>query len=161
MCFLISGSEYHELFVSIGAGDVFGDEFWREPSIGQSAANVRALTYSDLHVIKREKLLEVLTFYTAFANSFARNITLTYNLRVRVSRSTSREDNHLLYSTILQAKLRKIADVKREKEMEERRKNEQMVISEDHPVRKLLQRIRDRYYRRLQAPDVIPADSVS
>jgi potassium voltage-gated channel Eag-related subfamily H protein 5 len=58
--------------------------FWREPTIGQSAANVRALTYCDLHTIKRERLLEVLEFYHAFANSFARNMVLTYNLRQRV-----------------------------------------------------------------------------
>ena len=68
-----------------GRGDVFGDEFWRDPTVGQSAANVRALTYTDLHTIKREKLMEVLFFYQAFANSFARNLTLTYNLRHRVS----------------------------------------------------------------------------
>lgn len=67
-----------------GRGDVFGDEFWKETTIGQSAANVRALTYTDLHMIKREKLVEVLHFYQAFANSFARNLVLTYNLRHRV-----------------------------------------------------------------------------
>ena len=57
--------------------------------MGQSAANVRALTYCDLHTIKRDKLLEVLDFYQAFANSFARNLVLTYNLRHRVSGFTS------------------------------------------------------------------------
>ena len=67
-----------------GKGDVFGDNFWKEGSFGQSTANVRALTYCDLHIIKRERLLEVLEFYHAFANSFARNLTLTYNLRHRV-----------------------------------------------------------------------------
>ena len=67
-----------------GKGDVFGDQFWRESHIGQSTANVRALTYCDLHIIKRDRLLEVLEFYQAFANSFARNLTLTYNLRHRV-----------------------------------------------------------------------------
>lgn len=70
-----------------GKGDVFGDQFWRESSIVQSAANVRALTYCDLNMIKRDKLIEVLDFYHAFAISFARNIQLTYNLRHRVSRS--------------------------------------------------------------------------
>ncbi len=35
-------------------------------------------------MIKREKLLEVLEFYHSFANSFARNMVLTYNLRQRV-----------------------------------------------------------------------------
>lgn len=68
----------------LGKGDVFGDNFWKEQTIGQSTANVRALTYCDLHTIKRGRLLEVLEFYHAFANSFARNLTLTYNLRHRV-----------------------------------------------------------------------------
>lgn len=67
-----------------GKGDVFGDTFWKEGTVGQSAANVRALTYCDLHAIKRDKLIEVLDFYHAFANSFARNLILTYNLRHRV-----------------------------------------------------------------------------
>lgn len=66
---------------------MFGDAFWKETTVGQSAANVRALTYCDLHAIKRDKLLEVLDFYHAFANSFARNLVLTYNLRHRVSES--------------------------------------------------------------------------
>lgn len=70
---------------SAGKGDVFGDCFWKEPTLGQSAASVRALTYCDLHCIKRDRLLEVLDFYHAFANSFARNLLLTYNLRNRVS----------------------------------------------------------------------------
>lgn len=72
--------------ISLGKGDVFGDSFWKDNAIGQSAANVRALTYCDLHTIKRDKLLEVLDFYQAFANSFARNLVLTYNLRHRVSK---------------------------------------------------------------------------
>lgn len=67
-----------------GKGDVFGDSFWKDSAVGQSAANVRALTYCDLHTIKRDRLLEVLDFYQAFANSFARNLTLTYNLRHRL-----------------------------------------------------------------------------
>jgi len=53
-----------------GKGDVFGDQFWKESTIVQSAANVRALTYCDLNVIKRDKLLDVLNFYQAFALSF-------------------------------------------------------------------------------------------
>lgn len=67
-----------------GKGDVFGEQFWKEPTLGQSAANVKALTYCDLHSIKREDLMDVLLFYTGFANSFARNMVLTYNLRHRV-----------------------------------------------------------------------------
>lgn len=68
----------------VGKGDVFGDVFWKEVNVVQSAANVRALTYCDLNIIKRDRLLEVLDFYQGFANSFARNLTLTYNLRHRV-----------------------------------------------------------------------------
>jgi len=70
--------------VSPGKGDVFGDVFWKEATLAHACANVRALTYCDLHVIKREALLKVLEFYTAFANSFSRNLILTCNLRKRV-----------------------------------------------------------------------------
>lgn len=92
--------------------------------MGQSAANVRALTYCDLHAIKRDKLLEVLDFYQAFANSFARNLILTYNLRHRLI-------------------FRKVADVKREKELAERRKNEpQLATNQDHLVRKIFSKFR-------------------
>lgn len=72
------------LSLNAGKGDVFGDSFWKDTALGQSAANVRALTYCDLHTIKRDRLLEVLDFYQAFANSFSRNLILTYNLRHRV-----------------------------------------------------------------------------
>lgn len=53
--------------------------------VGQSAANVRALTYCDIHSIRTDKLQDILDFYQAFANSFKRNLQLTYNLRNRVS----------------------------------------------------------------------------
>ena len=108
----------------LGKGDVFGDQFWKDSAVGQSAANVRALTYCDLHAIKRDKLLEVLDFYSAFANSFARNLVLTYNLRHRLI-------------------FRKVADVKREKELAERRKNEpQLPQNQDHLVRKIFSKFR-------------------
>lgn len=87
--FVVSGSleviQDDEVVAILGKGDVFGDEFWKNNgSTGQSAANVRALTYSDLHMIKKDKLMDVLDFYKAFANSFARNMTLTYNLTHRM-----------------------------------------------------------------------------
>lgn len=82
------------------------------------------MTYCDLHAIKRDKLLEVLDFYSAFANSFARNLVLTYNLRHRLI-------------------FRKVADVKREKELAERRKNEpQLPQNQDHLVRKIFSKFR-------------------
>ena len=65
---------------------MFGDDFWSKnrDSVGQSTANVRALTYCNIHQIRRERLLEVLDFYHPFSISFARNMVLTYNLRHRV-----------------------------------------------------------------------------
>lgn len=88
LCFIVTGSleviQDDEVVAILGKGDVFGDAFWLKEGVGQSAANVRALTYCDLHAIKREMLLDVLAFYSAFANSFARNLLLTYNLRHRL-----------------------------------------------------------------------------
>ncbi|XP_078001298.1 voltage-gated delayed rectifier potassium channel KCNH1-like [Glandiceps talaboti] len=126
LCFVVAGSleviQDDEVVAILGKGDVFGDNFWKEPNLGQAVANVRALTYCDLHCIKREDLLEVLEFYSSFAQSFARNMVLTYNLR-----------NRLIF--------RKIADVIREKEEAEKRKNEPPIPA-DHPVRKLMSRFR-------------------
>ena len=69
----------------LGRGDVFGEPFWKDPSrMSHSSATVRALTYCDLHYIKKDRLLHVLDFYTAFANSFARNLVLSYDLKTRV-----------------------------------------------------------------------------
>nr|CAH7730497.1 unnamed protein product [Callosobruchus chinensis] len=117
LCFIVTGSleviQDDEVVAILGKGDVFGDSFWKDNAVGQSAANVRALTYCDLHTIKRDKLLEVLDFYQAFANSFARNLILTYNLRHRLI-------------------FRKVADVKREKELAERRKNEPQLDQNQH-----------------------------
>ncbi|TWW72435.1 Potassium voltage-gated channel subfamily H member 5 [Takifugu flavidus] len=87
LCFVVSGSleviQDDEVIAILGKGDVFGDVFWKETTLAHACANVRALTYCDLHVIKREALLKVLEFYTAFANSFSRNLILTCNLRKR------------------------------------------------------------------------------
>ncbi|CAG9820257.1 unnamed protein product [Phaedon cochleariae] len=128
LCFIVTGSleviQDDEVVAILSKGDVFGDSFWKDNAVGQSAANVRALTYCDLHTIKRDKLLEVLDFYQAFANSFARNLILTYNLRHRLI-------------------FRKVADVKREKELAERRKNEpQLDQNQDHLVRKIFSKFR-------------------
>lgn len=81
--------------LSPGKGDVFGDVFWKEMTLAQSCANVRALTYCDLHVIKRDALQKVLEFYANFANHFARNLVLTYNLRKRVSRHADHSHAHI------------------------------------------------------------------
>lgn len=128
LCFIVTGSleviQDDEVVAILGKGDVFGDSFWTNSIVGQSAANVRALTYCDLHTIKRDRLLEVLDFYQAFANSFARNLVLTYNLSHRLI-------------------FRKVADVRREKELAERRKNEpQLDQAQDHLVRKIFSRFK-------------------
>ncbi|XP_040920478.1 potassium voltage-gated channel subfamily H member 5-like [Toxotes jaculatrix] len=125
LCFVVSGSleviQDDEVIAILGKGDVFGDAFWKEPTLARACANVRALTYCDLHVIRREALMRVLDFYTAFASSFSRNLILTCNLRKRII-------------------FRKIADVKREQERQ--RSEVTLSIPEDHPVRKLFQRFR-------------------
>ncbi|UJR20748.1 hypothetical protein I4U23_023866 [Adineta vaga] len=130
LCFIVSGSleviQDDEVLAILSVNDVFGDDFWSKnrDSVGQSAANVRALTYCNIHQIRRERLLEVLDFYHPFSISFARNMVLTYNLRHRV-----------IY--------RKIADVKRERELAEIRKNEGLdQLGSDHPVRKLISKFR-------------------
>ncbi|XP_075883810.1 voltage-gated delayed rectifier potassium channel KCNH5 isoform X2 [Nelusetta ayraudi] len=128
LCFVVSGSleviQDDEVIAILGKGDVFGDVFWKETTLAHATANVRALTYCDLHVIKREALLKVLEFYTAFANSFSRNLFLTCNLRKRII-------------------FRKISEVKKEEEERERAKNEvQLTIPQDHPVRKLFQKFK-------------------
>ncbi|XP_075049505.1 voltage-gated delayed rectifier potassium channel KCNH5 isoform X2 [Mixophyes fleayi] len=128
LCFVVSGSleviQDDEVVAILGKGDVFGDVFWKETTLAHACANVRALTYCDLHIIKREALLKVLDFYTAFANSFSRNLTLTCNLRKRIV-------------------FRKISDVKKEEEERQRQKNEvTLTIPVDHPVRKLFQKFK-------------------
>ncbi|MEE6493994.1 hypothetical protein FKM82_016989 [Ascaphus truei] len=128
LCFVVSGSleviQDDEVVAILGKGDVFGDVFWKETTLAHACANVRALTYCDLHIIKREALLKVLDFYTAFASSFSRNLTLTCNLRKRIV-------------------FRKISDVKKEEEERQRQKNEvTLSIPVDHPVRKLFQKFK-------------------
>ncbi|XP_062252683.1 potassium voltage-gated channel subfamily H member 5 isoform X5 [Platichthys flesus] len=136
LCFVVSGSleviQDDEVIAILGKGDVFGDVFWKETTLAHACANVRALTYCDLHVIKREALLKVLEFYTAFANSFSRNLFLTCNLRKRII-------------------FRKISDVKKEEEERQRAKNEvQLTIPQDHPVRKLFQKFKQQKELRSQ-----------
>ncbi|CAL8334422.1 unnamed protein product [Lota lota] len=142
LCFVVSGSleviQDDEVVAILGKGDVFGDVFWKEPTLAQAGANVRALTYCDLHIIKRNALQKVLEFYTAFSGHFSRNLLLTYNLRKRII-------------------FRKISDVKREEEEMLRRKNEApLILPPDHPVRRLFQRFRQQREARLAAERVGP-----
>ncbi|XP_078464479.1 voltage-gated delayed rectifier potassium channel KCNH1-like [Lampetra planeri] len=132
LCFVVSGSlevvQDDEVVAILGKGDVFGDAFWRESGLAQACSNVRALTYCDLHAIPREPLLRVLSFYAPFASSFARQLLLTFNLRKRIV-------------------FRKISDVRREEEEAAARARRgsagpHVELHSDHPVRRLLQRLR-------------------
>uniref|UniRef100_A0A8C2KTS3 Potassium voltage-gated channel, subfamily H (eag-related), member 5a n=1 Tax=Cyprinus carpio TaxID=7962 RepID=A0A8C2KTS3_CYPCA len=140
LCFVVSGSleviQDDEVIAILGKGDVFGDVFWKESTLAHACANVRALTYCDLHVIRRDALLKVLEFYTAFANSFSRNLILTCNLRKRIV-------------------FRKIVDVKKEEEERRHQKNEvTLSIPVDHPVRKLFQKFKQQKEMRSSQHDL-------
>ncbi|OAF72008.1 hypothetical protein A3Q56_00198 [Intoshia linei] len=127
LCFVVNGSievrQDNELVAILNKNDVFGDNFWKHNDIGQSMANVKALTYVDMHIIKWEKLLEIFNFYKAFSNSFSRNITITYNLRNRFH-------------------FRKIVDVKREKRISEENKNKPDTVDKNQIKNYILTKMR-------------------
>jgi potassium voltage-gated channel Eag-related subfamily H member 5 len=127
LCFIVSGSleviQDDEVVGILSRGEVFGDMFWKESTVGQSAANVRALTYCDLHTIKREKLLEVLSFYYAFANSFARNMVLTYNLRHRVLRTYLSIEACVNYDFHIKLIFRKLTEIEEEQNLDDQIKH--------------------------------------
>ncbi|KAB0363121.1 hypothetical protein FD754_007277 [Muntiacus muntjak] len=64
-----------------GKNDIFGEPVSLHARPGKSSADVRALTYCDLHKIQRADLLEVLDMYPAFADSFWSKLEVTFNLR--------------------------------------------------------------------------------
>ncbi|XP_054430803.1 potassium voltage-gated channel subfamily H member 6 [Pteronotus mesoamericanus] len=65
----------------LGKNDIFGEPVSLHAQPGKSSADVRALTYCDLHKIQRTDLLEVLDMYPAFADSFWSKLEVTFNLR--------------------------------------------------------------------------------
>ncbi|XP_035267249.1 potassium voltage-gated channel subfamily H member 7-like isoform X3 [Anguilla anguilla] len=65
----------------LGKNDIFGEMIHLYAKPGKSNADVRALSYCDLHTIQREDLLEVLDMYPEFADHFLTNLELTFNLR--------------------------------------------------------------------------------
>lgn len=76
------GSHVHnELSLGTGKNDIFGEPISLYARPGKSNADVRALTYCDLHKIQREDLLEVLDMYPAFSDNFWSNLEITFNLR--------------------------------------------------------------------------------
>ncbi|XP_027019888.1 potassium voltage-gated channel subfamily H member 7 isoform X2 [Tachysurus fulvidraco] len=65
----------------LGKNDIFGEMIHLYAKPGKSKADVRALSYCDLHTINREDLLEVLDMYPEFSDHFLTNLELTFNLR--------------------------------------------------------------------------------
>ncbi|KAL0963792.1 hypothetical protein UPYG_G00313640 [Umbra pygmaea] len=65
----------------LGKNDIFGEMIHLYAKPGKANADVRALSYCDLHTIQREDLLEVLDMYPEFADFFLTNLELTFNLR--------------------------------------------------------------------------------
>ncbi|MEE6489469.1 hypothetical protein FKM82_015578 [Ascaphus truei] len=71
----------------LGKNDIFGEMVYLYAKPGKSNADVRALTYCDLHKIQREDLLEVLDMYPEFSDHFLTNLELTFNLRDEISKA--------------------------------------------------------------------------
>ncbi|CAL8278711.1 unnamed protein product [Lota lota] len=65
----------------LGKNDIFGEAINQHTRPGKSSADVRALTYCDLHKIQREDMLEVLEMYPEFYDCFWSNLEITFNLR--------------------------------------------------------------------------------
>ncbi|CAG5895703.1 unnamed protein product [Menidia menidia] len=65
----------------LGKNDIFGEPINLYSRPGKSNADVRALTYCDLHKILREDVLEVLDMYPEFGDNFWNNLEITFNLR--------------------------------------------------------------------------------
>ncbi|XP_046713792.1 potassium voltage-gated channel subfamily H member 7 isoform X2 [Silurus meridionalis] len=65
----------------LGKNDIFGEMIHLYAKPGKANADVRALSYCDLHTIDREELLEVLDMYPEFSDYFWSNLELTFNLR--------------------------------------------------------------------------------
>ncbi|XP_058502162.1 potassium voltage-gated channel subfamily H member 6-like [Solea solea] len=65
----------------LGKNDIFGEPVNLDVLPGKSSADVRALTYCDLHKIHREDILEVLEMYPEFCEYFWSNLEITVNLR--------------------------------------------------------------------------------
>uniref|UniRef100_A0A1A8AMB9 Potassium voltage-gated channel, subfamily H (Eag-related), member 7 n=1 Tax=Nothobranchius furzeri TaxID=105023 RepID=A0A1A8AMB9_NOTFU len=72
----------------LGKNDIFGEMIHLYAKPGKSCADVRALSYCDLHTIQREEILEVLDMYPEFADHFFTNLELTFDLRDEKAKTT-------------------------------------------------------------------------
>ncbi|KAM7375221.1 hypothetical protein PAMA_014351 [Pampus argenteus] len=73
----------------LGKNDIFGEMIHLYTKPGKSCADVRALSYCDLHTIQREEILEVLDMYPEFADHFLTNLELTFDLRDESTKATN------------------------------------------------------------------------
>lgn len=69
-----------------GKNDIFGEMIHLYAKPGKANADVRALSYCELHTIHREDLLEVLDMYPEFSDYFLSNLELTFNLREEIAK---------------------------------------------------------------------------
>ncbi|XP_031427082.1 potassium voltage-gated channel subfamily H member 6a isoform X2 [Clupea harengus] len=83
----------------LGKNDIFGEPISLYGRPGKSNADVRALTYCDLHKILRDDLLEVLDMYPDFSDTFWTNLEITFNLRDvdRIMQPTPSEESDSCY----------------------------------------------------------------
>ncbi|XP_042566573.1 potassium voltage-gated channel subfamily H member 7 [Clupea harengus] len=72
----------------LGKNDIFGEMIHLYAKPGKSNADVRALSYCDLHTVQREDLLAVLDMYPEFSDHFLTNLELTFNLRDENAKNT-------------------------------------------------------------------------
>ncbi|XP_062236752.1 potassium voltage-gated channel subfamily H member 7 isoform X1 [Platichthys flesus] len=72
----------------LGKNDIFGEMIHLFAKPGKSCADVRALSYCDLHTIQREEILEVLDMYPEFADHFLTNLELTFDLRDETTKTS-------------------------------------------------------------------------
>ncbi|KAA0713433.1 Potassium voltage-gated channel subfamily H member 7 [Triplophysa tibetana] len=70
----------------LGKNDIFGEMIHLFTKPGKANADVRALSYCELHTIHREDLLEVLDMYPEFSDYFLSNLELTFNLREEIAK---------------------------------------------------------------------------
>ncbi|CAH2281647.1 potassium voltage-gated channel subfamily H member 2 [Pelobates cultripes] len=91
----------------LGKNDIFGEPLNLYARPGKSNADVRALTYCDLHKIHREDLLEVLDMYPEFSDYFWSSLEITFNLRDTnmIPGSPSSEDSDSGFNRLRRRKL--------------------------------------------------------
>ncbi|XP_043097846.1 potassium voltage-gated channel subfamily H member 7 isoform X2 [Puntigrus tetrazona] len=83
----------------LGKNDIFGEMIHLYAKPGKANADVRALSYCDLHTIYREDLLEVLEMYPEFSDYFLSNLELTFNLRDENAKGATASQRNLYTAT--------------------------------------------------------------